>query len=79
MGVEPSSAHPTKRAMDSGDFATKLGLYYAQAVSRFDGESKSHPLPLTQTVGRLSNPLFSSSVGFRAILVCSRFAVSGYN
>jgi len=36
--------------VDSGDSPTKLGLYYAQAVSRFDGESKSRPLPLTQTV-----------------------------
>jgi hypothetical protein len=53
MAVEPSSAHPTKRPMDSGDFAVKLGLYYAQAESRFDGESKSRLLPLPNPLGIL--------------------------
>jgi len=36
-----------------GILSAKMGLYYAQAVSRFDGESKSRPLPLTQTVSPL--------------------------
>ena len=34
MVVESSSPRPTKRTMDKGDFAAKLGLYYTQAVSR---------------------------------------------
>jgi hypothetical protein len=32
----------------------KIGVYYAQAVSRFDGESTPASLPLTQTVSRLA-------------------------
>jgi len=58
MVVASSSPHPTKRAMESGDFAAKSGLYYIQEVSSFDGESKSRPLPQTQTV----KPLFLRNI-----------------
>jgi hypothetical protein len=37
MVVESSSPRSTKRAMDSGNFAAILCLYYAQAVSGFEG------------------------------------------
>jgi len=32
-------SRPTPAPADSGDSPAKLGLYYAQAVSRFTGES----------------------------------------
>ena len=68
MVVESISPRSTKRTMDKGDFAAKLGLYYTLAVSRspFWGASRSTgspspaplPLPLQgaareQIVGRL--------------------------
>ena len=52
----------------SGDSPAKLGLYYAQAVSRFDRESTPAPLPLTPDVSWQSKQQGEGTMEQTAIL-----------